>query len=224
MRLDGIPPENLTDASAVRETLIRLAVCSTCATQINQIILCDCVHRTAAVDDAAAAAKRWPNVEVADFSNNQLTNIDSSIRLLPKLRHLTLDRNRIGTISNLSSLPFLETLSLRENRIVDLVDCHLELGNIKVLNLSMNRIGSLDGFRKMYSLTTLNVSCNRIEAVDAVDAIAGLPCLEELILTGNPVAGAVGKRAGKGVGVRRYENNEAFLLRRLQTTGFITFW
>lgn len=190
LRLDGIPPENVRDASAVRGTLTRLAVCGSCATQINQIVLCDCVHRNM---NEMAASNRWPNLEVADFSNNQLCSIDASIRLLPKLRHLSLDRNRIVGISNLSSLPFLETLSLRENRIADLSDCHLELGNIKVLNLSMNQLASLDAFRKMYSLTTLNVSCNRIEAIDAVDAIAGLPCLEELVLTGNPVAGAVGK-------------------------------
>lgn len=44
----------------------------------------------------------------------------------------------------------------------------------------------------MYSLVTFNVSCNLIENIDEVDSISGLPCLEELILTGNPVAGAVG--------------------------------
>lgn len=45
----------------------------------------------------------------------------------------------------------------------------------------------------MYSLVTLDVSCNLIADIDEVDNVAGLPCLEELILTANPVAGIVGE-------------------------------
>lgn len=45
----------------------------------------------------------------------------------------------------------------------------------------------------MYSLVTLDVSCNLIADIDEVDHVAGLPCLEELILTGNQIAGIVGE-------------------------------
>lgn len=45
----------------------------------------------------------------------------------------------------------------------------------------------------MYSLVTLDVSCNLIADIDEVDHLAGLPCLEEIILTGNPLAGIVGE-------------------------------
>lgn len=157
-------------------------------TQLNQIILCDCIHKSDNLDPT----KIWTGLQSANFSKNEITSIDCSVQLLPKLFHLNLDRNRIKTISFLNRLPFLSSLSLCENQITECVDCHLELGNIKVLNLSQNKIRSLNGFRKMYSLVTFNVSCNLIDGIDEVDAIAGLPCLEELILTGNPVAGAVG--------------------------------
>lgn len=45
----------------------------------------------------------------------------------------------------------------------------------------------------MYSLVTLDVSCNLIADIDEVNYVAGLPCLEELILTANPVASIVGE-------------------------------
>lgn len=137
--------------------------------------------------------KQWQQLETADFSANQISAIDNSVQLLPKLKELILDCNQIKTISKLNGLPYLRTLSLCENLITECIDCHLELGNLKTLNLSQNQIKSLAGFRKMYSLVTLNVSCNIIENIDEVDHIAGLPCLEELILTGNPVAGVVGE-------------------------------
>ncbi|KAJ6636074.1 Nischarin, partial [Pseudolycoriella hygida] len=189
-KMYGINAENICDAGLLRQTITQLSVHSTSTTQINQILLCDCIHKT----DQTDATKCWNELTTANFSSNCIQSIDSTIQLLPKLKTLILDRNRITTISNLKHLPYLSSLSLCENYIADCVDCHLELGNLKTLKLSQNRLTSLIGFRKMYSLVTLDVSCNQIASIDEVDYVAGLPCLEELILTGNPVSGIVDYR------------------------------
>lgn len=173
----------------LRQTITHLSVHSTSTTQINQIILCDCIHKT----DNNDATKCWNELKTVNFSSNCIQSIDSSVTLLPKLKTFILDRNRITTISNLNQLPYLSSLSLCENLITECIDCHLELGNLKTLKLSQNRLTSLIGFRKMYSLVTLDVSCNLIADIDEVDNVAGLPCLEELVLTANPVAGIVGE-------------------------------
>ncbi|KAG4080313.1 hypothetical protein HA402_010805 [Bradysia odoriphaga] len=189
-KMYGIRPENIYDAGILRQTISHLSVHSTSTTQINQILLCDCIHKADSID----TTKSWTELKSANFSSNCIQSIDPSIKLLPKLKTLILDRNHITTISNLSQLPYLSSLSLCENFITECIDCHLELGNLKTLKLSQNRLTSLSGFRKMYSLVTLDVSCNLIADIEEINHVAGLPCLEELILTANPVAGIVDYR------------------------------
>lgn len=181
--------ETFLSAGVLRQTISHLSVLNTSTTQINQILLCDCIHKADNID----TTKCWTQLESVDFSSNRIQSIDPSIKLLPKLKNLILDHNHITTISNLNQLPYLSSLSLCENFIAECIDCHLELGNLKTLKLSQNRLTSLIGFRKMYSLVTLDVSCNMIADIDEVNYVAGLPCLEEFILTANPVAGIVGE-------------------------------
>lgn len=189
----SLSTETICDADSLRCSLVQLAVHHSGVTQLDQILLCDCVHRTVSLDTVVDESKLWQQLEVADFSHNAIDSIDSSMMLLPKLRKLNLSSNQIGTLSNVNCLPYLSELSLSDNRLTECVDCHLQLGNLVSLDLSQNQLRSLEGFRKMYSLIRLDVSCNVIDEVDEVDSIAKLPCLEELLLTGNPVATTVGK-------------------------------
>lgn len=188
LTLDKVSPENITDTGNARDTLTHLTIHNTKITQINQILLCDCIHK-----DEVDPTKTWSALTHLDLSDNTLRNIDPSIALLPKLQSLTLDHNEISTIGYLNQLPCLSRLELSQNQIRECVDCHLELGNIRTLNLSQNRLRSLHGFRKMYSLVALNVSNNQISELTEVDHVAALPCLEELVLNGNPLATVVGK-------------------------------
>lgn len=175
----------------LRQTIQQLAWHNTSATQINEFLLCDCVHKEDANNENI-----WPNLENINLSDNKLTIIDPSIKLVPHLKTLVLDQNQIKTIENLNTLPYLQTLSLCENHITQCIELHLELGgNLMHLNLSQNNLRSLKGFRKLFTLIKLDVSCNAIDSIDDVDYIAGLPCLEELILTGNPIAGTVDYRS-----------------------------
>lgn len=182
---------NVISTGTIRQTLTQLTWHDTEATQINEFLLCDCVHKNDARDD-----KSWQHLDSLNLSDNKLEQIDTSIRLAPNVKTLLLDQNKIKTIENLTCLPYLQTLSLCENQISHLSDLHLELGgNLMHLNLSQNNLTSLRGFRKLFTLVKLDVSCNSIENIDEVNFVAELPCLEELILTGNPIAGQVDYRS-----------------------------
>ena len=191
LQIDGISVNNITHMGPIRQTLNQLAWYNTECKQINEFLLCDCIHKTDTRLDQV-----WSELETINLSSNKLTDIDSSIKLAPKLKSLMLDNNHITAIRNLSTMTFLQSLSLCENFISECPDCHLELGgNLVQLNLSQNQIRSLKGFRKMYSLVKLDLSCNAVDSIDEVDWVAELPSLEEIVLTGNPIAGTVDYRS-----------------------------
>lgn len=129
-----------------------------------------------------------------DLSNNCLTHIDETINLVPNLQSLILNQNKITDISNLSALSNLTHLSICDNLLTACENLHTKLGNVKTLILSQNRVRSLKDFGKLYSLESLDLSCNQIVDVEEVSYIGELPCLENLILTGNSVATTVDYR------------------------------
>lgn len=129
-----------------------------------------------------------------NLSTNNITDIDKSIKLLPKLQKLVLNNNKISEINNLSSLPHLSHLNLSENMFTSCQDWHSKIGKIIYINLAQNKISSLSGFSKLYSLENLDVSCNQISDIEEVQNICKLPCLENLRLTANPVASVVDYR------------------------------
>lgn len=121
--------------------------------------------------------------------------IDPTINLAPNLKVLKLNNNRICKIDDLSGLPKLTHIYLTNNKIVDCENLHTKLGNVLVLDLSQNGITSLSGFSKLYSLESLNLSCNKISDIIEISHIGSLPCLENVILTGNVLATIVDYRA-----------------------------
>lgn len=133
-------------------------------------------------------------MQEVNFGCNYIREIDSSIKLLPKLQTLAMRQNKLVEISNLSSLPHLSYLDLSENLFSKCVDWHSKLGKISTINLSQNKISSLAGFSKLYSLENLDLSCNTVSDVEEVQHICKLPCLENLRLTANPVASVVDYR------------------------------
>lgn len=182
---------NVINTGSIRQTLNQLTWHHTEANHINEFLLCDSIHK-----DEDCAGKEWNQLDTINLSGNQIVDIDPSIKLAPNLKSLILDQNQIKTIENLLTLPYLQSLSLCENLITDCPDCHLALGgNVVQLNLSQNRLTSLYGFRKLFSLVKLDVGCNNIESIDEIDHVAALPCIEEVVFTGNPIAGSVDYRS-----------------------------
>nr|XP_019552417.2 nischarin [Aedes albopictus]XP_029724561.1 nischarin [Aedes albopictus] len=189
----GISTENIENVGGLRESLLRIEIYKSEIKHIRQITLCDDIHRNST--EELDRSKVWKNLRHAVFKENQLLEIDHSIRLFPNLKDLVLDKNQIESIAHLSHLNNLQALSLRCNRIAECRDWHLQLGNLVSLNLSQNKIRLLEGLSKLYSLVNLDLSCNQIDDINEIDHIGNLPLLENLRLMGNPVAGSVDYRA-----------------------------
>lgn len=192
LTLDGVPPAQLHALGTLRDTLRTLTVRRTPMRRLAEVLLCDSLHREA---DAREPSLRWPWLTHLDCADCAVDALDASVTLLPRLAVLRLDGNRLVAIApgTLNQLPALSAVSLAHNRIAECVDWHLELGNIRELNLAGNGLRGLEGVRKMWSLVRLDVEGNRLADVEEVEHVAGLPCLEELRLVGNPMALVVGE-------------------------------
>ncbi|KAL9920943.1 nischarin isoform X2 [Glossina fuscipes] len=188
LKFYALPPENILDIGLLKPNLQKICVHNTTTTSINQILLCDNVHKENVIVNSPTKA------DIA-VQGNLLTQIDESVRLVPQLRTLVLEQNRLKNIRNLAELPHLQTLTLSVNLISDCINWHLELGNLITLNLAQNKLKSVKGLRKLLSLVNLDLSCNLIEDIEEVDNIACLPLLETLRLTGNPLASIVDYRS-----------------------------
>ncbi|XP_074645217.1 uncharacterized protein LOC141901698 [Tubulanus polymorphus] len=129
----------------------------------------------------------WLCLRFADFSHNEISSLEESVKLIRKVEHLNLSHNKLLRIEHLSELSELMNLDLSHNALHDLNALHTKLGNLKKLNLSGNNITSLQGLSKLYSLEILDLSSNDISKVMEVSHISRLPCLEKLLLMGNPV-------------------------------------
>ncbi|XP_065166015.1 nischarin [Atheta coriaria] len=175
--------DNITELGNIRSTVKVLTVRFTDIRSISQVLQCDNVHKGSITD-----GQTWAAITKLDLSSNQLTNIDESIKLLPKIETLILNDNKIKEIENLSSLSSLRHLFVSNNLISSIEGMNTKIGNVLTLNLSQNLIGRIQDLGKLYSLETLVLSSNRISDVNDVACIGDLPCLENFTLTGNPVS------------------------------------
>ncbi|KAI8610611.1 hypothetical protein BC830DRAFT_726444 [Chytriomyces sp. MP71] len=107
------------------------------------------------------------NLQEIDFSRNQIREIrDLSEHRFLKSVHL--DRNLIKEISGLDECRFLTTLSLSFNGIrrINNLD-HLP---IKYLDLTSNRLESMQGIETLYSLEELHLSHNSIQKLTSLNS------------------------------------------------------
>jgi Leucine-rich repeat (LRR) protein len=139
------------------------------------------------------------NIEVLFLSGNQLSCIPKSIGTLRKLRELRLDsnrivgipiydsmyscrkltylnlsRNKITSVKGLESIGTLETLVLASNDIETLHPVLRRLDNLQDLDLSGNRIASLNPLRGIRKLSVLRVADNRISSWKEIPPISTL--------------------------------------------------
>ncbi|XP_067125453.1 nischarin-like [Centruroides vittatus] len=183
---------HVTGIEVIRQTVSTLTVHNSIQ-DINSLLLASFLHWSPLTN-----SKNWPTwqkVGNADFSHNRMTKINPAIKLLCVVEQLNLSYNKIREIENLESLPRLSTLNLSHNQIHKLEMLHTRLGNVCHLNLSKNNITSLQGMSRLYSLVELDVSNNNILELDEISHVGGLPCLETLILSNNPVTTAVDYRS-----------------------------
>ena len=176
----------------LRNTVRKIRARSCGLQNLKTLFLCDFTHKDLNEIDHSS---KWIELHHLDVSANDLEDIDESVCLAPNLQTLTLKSNRLKHLGeNLIKLPNLINLNLCNNQFSVLENLHTKLGNIKSLNLSQNNLTSLQGFSRLYSVVTLNVSSNCLANVSDIEYINQLPCLEELVLTGNPVSTIVDYR------------------------------
>ncbi|KFP47701.1 Nischarin, partial [Cathartes aura] len=135
-----------------------------------------------------AVIPTWRTLTTLDMSHNSISQIDDSVRLIPKIEFLDLSHNGVSLVENLQHLYNLVHLDLSYNKLTSLEGVHTKLGNIKTLNLAGNQLERLCGLNKLYSLVNLDLSNNKIEQIDEVKNIGNLPCLEKVVLSSNPLS------------------------------------
>lgn len=104
--------------------------------------------------------------------------------LCRKLLELNLDNNKIGDV-DMRSHAKLKTLSLNKNLLINFKGLE-NLTNLEKLSAAENpELTSISGLSNTPKLKSLNVEKTKI---DSFDSVPELPCLEELNLTGCPIA------------------------------------
>ncbi|XP_066972902.1 nischarin-like isoform X3 [Macrobrachium rosenbergii] len=182
---------NIGHLGAVRRTTKSLVVNESEMKTMSDVLMCGAVYKETV---EGSEPHIWALLTDVDVSFNDISKIDDSITLAPNIEKLNLSNNKLSSIDSLTSLPHLVSLNLSSNLFSELDEMHTKLGNVVELNLSQNNLKSLKGLGKLYSLTSLNVSTNNILEIVEVSHISRLPCLETLIITGNPVATVVDYR------------------------------
>uniref|UniRef100_A0A3Q1FF93 PX domain-containing protein n=1 Tax=Acanthochromis polyacanthus TaxID=80966 RepID=A0A3Q1FF93_9TELE len=129
----------------------------------------------------------WCQLTTLDLSHNDISCIDNSVRLIPKVEFLDLSSNQLSSVENLQHLYNLVHVDLSYNNLQVLEAAHTRLGNIKTLNLAGNQLQNLSGLSKLYSLVNLDLSHNQLDQLEEIRNIGSLPCLEKLSLAGNPM-------------------------------------
>ncbi|XP_075795543.1 nischarin isoform X4 [Pelodiscus sinensis] len=135
-----------------------------------------------------AVIPTWRTLTTLDMSHNRISQIDDSVKLIPKIEFLELSHNDVSLVENLQHLYNLIHLDLSYNKIALLEGVHTKLGNIKTLNLAGNLLERLCGLNKLYSLVNLDLSNNKIDQIEEIRNIGSLPCLEKVILSNNPLS------------------------------------
>ncbi|XP_011841596.1 PREDICTED: nischarin [Mandrillus leucophaeus] len=143
---------------------------------------------TALEGPVTAVIPTWQALTTLDLSHNSISEIDESVKLIPKIEFLDLSHNGLLVVDNLQHLYNLVHLDLSYNKLASLEGLHTKLGNIKTLNLAGNLLESLSGLHKLYSLVNLDLRDNRIEQMEEVRSIGSLPCLEHVSLLNNPLS------------------------------------
>eukprot|EP00117_Sycon_ciliatum_P022701 scpid30191/ scgid3878/ Nischarin; Imidazoline receptor 1; Imidazoline receptor antisera-selected protein; Imidazoline-1 receptor; Imidazoline-1 receptor candidate protein len=173
-----------------------------CADRLKDQLQTLSVHQT--ISSCQELLVNWPSEEVRaspwcclvtlNLNNNQIKEIDDSVKLLLHVEQLDLSSNRIQVIENLKHLPRLRWLNLAHNEISSVDALHLHLGNVTTLLIQDNCISSLAGLHRVFSLEHVNASYNQLHQFGDVSALKHLPSLEEVELKGNPLCSVANYR------------------------------
>jgi len=111
----------------------------------------------------------------------------AALSVLKECVHLAVSSNSIDKMVNLGALENLEILSLGRNNIRKIEYLEAVGDHLEQLWVSYNQITSLSGLDPCKKLKNLYIGNNKISNIAEVNKLQSLPCLEELVLYGNPI-------------------------------------
>ncbi|VDI64443.1 dynein axonemal light chain 1-like [Mytilus galloprovincialis] len=116
-----------------------------------------------------------------------IEKMDASLSTLTCCEQLSISTNTIEKIANLNGLKHLKILSLGRNSIKSLTGLEAVGDTLEQLWISYNLIEKLKGINVLKKLKVLYMSNNSVKDMAEFSKLADLPCLEELVFTGNPL-------------------------------------
>lgn len=134
------------------------------------------------------------STSVISLQDNNIENFDCPMQLTKRLDTLNLDGNRLTQVPECVLNPNrirMNYLSLGRNNITELIvlyeipDHHI-LPDIRIINLSFNKIRSIETLRELGNLTVLDLSHNSVREISG-DAFVHLRNLQVLLLNHNKI-------------------------------------
>uniref|UniRef100_A0A182QQH2 Uncharacterized protein n=1 Tax=Anopheles farauti TaxID=69004 RepID=A0A182QQH2_9DIPT len=129
-----------------------------------------------------------PRLLTLDAEKNRISSITTEPGMVPLLRKLELNQNRLRNIDNISVFENLEVLELAHNDLRTLDLCVFQrMSKLRLLDLSSNNLAvvrSSIGSEKLTSLTVLYLNDNRLTYLD-LSVLRSFPALEKVHLANN---------------------------------------
>ncbi|XP_018793554.1 PREDICTED: nischarin [Bactrocera latifrons] len=192
LKFHGLSTENIVDIALLKPTVQTICVHSTTMTHINQILMCDNIHRdtfaaiaTTTAPDAISYTSNSSAAAQSLSNSSCCTDAPISVNLpymkadWSNLADLDLTGNLLTQIdASVRTAPKLRTLVLDQNRI-RAVQNLAELSQLQILSLSVNLIAEcIDWHLELGNLVTLNLAQNRLKKLSGLRKLLSLVNLD----------------------------------------------
>lgn len=148
-----------------------------------------------------SALERLPDLHAINLKDNKITSLcDFGDQV--NLQVVELDDNKISSLSPFK-MPTVRSLSISQNNLTDFAGLsHIHVPHdMRVLDVSFNKIESCSGLEKLEKLSVLNLQANKIKSIDGLES---LPHLTQLDLRDNNLPSIMIFRALAGLKQLRY--------------------
>ncbi|KAH6556601.1 hypothetical protein KP509_1Z168600 [Ceratopteris richardii] len=133
----------------------------------------------------------WSRLMYVSCASNGMVLMDESLQLLPVVEFLDLSRNRFAKADNLHRCTELKFLDLGFNQLRNISSLLLVKSPITKLVLKNNALVSVHGVAALTCLEAVDLSNNLISKFKEIQFLASLPCLQILLLEGNPITASI---------------------------------
>lgn len=131
----------------------------------------------------------WNELKVANFTHNDISDIDNSFERTLSLHTVDLSHNQLAKIDFVSILPNLKHLNLSYNKLDSVPIFKGQIQNrLQVLVLNNNFIENLQGVTSLSNLQQLDLGHNCLLDHKTLLSVSHLVSLQSLNLQGNPLA------------------------------------